>query len=157
MRAGAFYSLDATRFCEARSGSAPVWPFPRWLGALAPRPSAASAPGLGSPLGFQVFQTEDGRLITPTGIYPHHFNGFLALIGSGPDAKQIAGRIRTFDSADLEQRVGEAGMIMGIHRTAAKWAALPQGQAIANIPVIEIIKIGDCEPIPWTNNPTAPP
>ena len=111
---------------------------------------------LGNPLGFQVFQTKDGRLVTPTGIYPHHFNGFLALIGSGPDAKQIANRIRTFDSADLEQRVGDAGMIMGIHRTAAEWAAHPQGRAIANIPVIEIVKIGDSEPIPWTNNPTAP-
>jgi len=52
--------------------------------------------------------------------------------------------------------VGEAGMIMGIHRTVAEWAAHPQGQAIANIPVIEIIKIGDSDPIPWANNPRAP-
>ena len=40
---------------------------------------------LGNPLGFQVFDTKDGRLVTPTGIYPHHFIGFLALIGAGPD------------------------------------------------------------------------
>ena len=111
---------------------------------------------LGNPLGFQVFETKDGRLVTPTGIYPHHFIGFLALIGAGPEPQQIAQRIRTFDSLELEQMVGEAGMIMGIHRTAAEWAAHPQGQAIANIPVVEIIKIGDSDPIPWANNPTAP-
>ena len=45
---------------------------------------------LGNPLGFQVFETKDGRLVTPTGIYPHHFIGFLALIGAGPDPQQIA-------------------------------------------------------------------
>ena len=78
---------------------------------------------LGNPLGFQVFETKDGRLITPTGIYPHHFIGFLALIGAGPDLQQITERIRTFDSAELEHMAGEAGMIMGIHRTAAEWLA----------------------------------
>jgi hypothetical protein len=52
--------------------------------------------------------------------------------------------------------VGQAGMIMGIHRTAAEWDAHSQGQAIANIPVVEIIKIADSDPIPWTNSPTAP-
>lgn len=111
---------------------------------------------LGNPLGFQVFETKDGRLITPTGIYPHHFIGFLALIGAGPDLQQITERIRTFDSAELEHMAGEAGTIMGIHRTAAEWAAHPQGQAIANIPVIEIVKIGESDPIPWANNPSAP-
>lgn len=111
---------------------------------------------LGNPLGFQVFEAKDGRLVTPTGIYPHHFIGFLALIGAGPDQKQIADRIRTFNSAELEEMVGEAGMIMGIHRTIAEWAEHPQGKAIANIPVIEIIKIGESDPIPWAINPTAP-
>jgi crotonobetainyl-CoA:carnitine CoA-transferase CaiB-like acyl-CoA transferase len=111
---------------------------------------------LGNPLGFQVFETKDGRLVTPTGIYPHHFIGFLALIGAGPDPQQIAQRVRTFDAAELEHIVGEAGMIMGIHRTAAEWAAHPQGRAIADIPVIEIVKIGESDPIPWANNPAAP-
>jgi crotonobetainyl-CoA:carnitine CoA-transferase CaiB-like acyl-CoA transferase len=110
---------------------------------------------LGNPLGFQVFETKDGRLVTPTGIYPHHFIGFLALIGAGPEPQQIAQRILAFDSIELEEMVGEAGMIMGIHRTAAEWAAHPQGQAIANIPVVEIIKIGESDPVPWANSPTA--
>lgn len=109
---------------------------------------------LGNPLGFQVFETKDGRLVTPTGIYPHHFIAFFALIGAGPDPQQIAQRVRAFDSAELEHMVGEAGMIMGIHRT--EWDAHPQGRAIANIPVVEIIKISESDPIPWATNPTAP-
>ena len=74
---------------------------------------------------FYTTKTRTGHgLVTPTGIYPHHFIGFLALIGAGPDARQIAQRISTFNSAELEQMVGEAGMIMGIHRTAAEWQPL---------------------------------
>jgi CoA transferase family III len=78
------------------------------------------------------------------------------LIGAGPDPRQIAERVSTFDSTELERMVGEAGMIMGIHRTVAEWDGHPQGQAIANIPVVEIIKIGESDPIPWATNPTAP-
>lgn len=111
---------------------------------------------LGNPLGFQVFPAKDGRLITPTGIYPHHYTGFLALIGAAPDPKQIATRIAAYDSAELESMAGKAGMIMGTHHTAAEWADHPQGTAIANIPVIEMVKIGDSDPIPWSSSPTAP-
>jgi crotonobetainyl-CoA:carnitine CoA-transferase CaiB-like acyl-CoA transferase len=135
----------------------PDWLPPQWTWTPTLNGRYLQAPFmLGNPLGFQVFETKDGRLVTPTGIYPHHFIGFLALIGAGPDPQQIAQRVRTFDAAELEHMVGEAGMIMGIHRTVAEWDAHPQGQATANIPVVEIIKIGESEPIPWATNATAP-
>ncbi|HSZ53921.1 MAG TPA: CoA transferase [Caulobacteraceae bacterium] len=111
---------------------------------------------LGNPLSFGLFETKDDRLVTPTGIYPQHFVGFLGLIGADPTRRSIVERIRTFNSADLEQRVGEAGMIMGIHRTPEEWLAHPQGKYLATVPVIEIVKIGDSAPTPWTPNPTAP-
>ncbi len=111
---------------------------------------------IGNPLSFAIFETRDDRRVTPTGLYPQHFVGFLRVIDAAPDTASIAASIRTFDSADLEDRVGEAGMIMGIHRTQAEWRAHPQGQAVAATPLVEIIKVGDSEPVPWTPNPTAP-
>ena len=111
---------------------------------------------LGNPLSFGLFDTKDGRLVTPTGIYPQHFVGFLALIGADPTRRSIVERIKTFNSADLEQLVGDGGMIMGIHRTADEWLAHPQGKYLATIPVIEIVKIGDSAPAPWTPSPTRP-
>lgn len=111
---------------------------------------------IGNPLSFAIFETRDGRRVTPTGLYPQHFVGFLRVIGAAPDTASIAAAIRTFDSADLEDRVGEAGMIMGIHRTQAEWLAHPQGQAVAATPLVEVVKIADSEPVPWTPNPTQP-
>jgi crotonobetainyl-CoA:carnitine CoA-transferase CaiB-like acyl-CoA transferase len=78
------------------------------------------------------------------------------VIGAAPDAATIAAAIRTFDSADLEDRVGEAGMIMGIHRTQTEWLAHPQGQALASTPLVEIVKVADSEPVPWMSNPKQP-
>jgi hypothetical protein len=94
--------------------------------------------------------------VTPTGLYPQHFVGFLRVIDAAPDTASIAAAVRTFDSADLENRVGEAGMIMGIHRTQAEWLAHPQGQAVGATPLIEIVKVGDSDPVPWTPNPSQP-
>lgn len=111
---------------------------------------------IGNPLSFAIFETRDGRRVTPTGLYPQHFIGFLRVVGASPDTASVAAAIRTFDSADLEERVGEAGMIMGIHRTQAEWRAHPQGQIVANTPLVEIVKVGDSDPVPWTPTPTQP-
>jgi crotonobetainyl-CoA:carnitine CoA-transferase CaiB-like acyl-CoA transferase len=126
-----------------------------WQPTLNDRPLQAPL-AIGNPLSFAIFETKDGRRVTPTGLYPQHFVGFLRVIGAAPDAASIAERIRASDSTDLEQRVGEAGMIMGIHRTPEEWAAHPQGRAVAATPLVDIVKVGDSSPVPWSPNPTAP-
>ncbi|WP_376099921.1 CoA transferase [Roseomonas sp. CCTCC AB2023176] len=130
----------------------PAW---SWQPTMNGRPLQAPL-AIGNPLSFAVFEAKDGRCVTPTGLYPQHFVGFLRVIGASPDPESIAARIRAFDSADLEQRVGEAGMIMGVHRTAEEWAVHPQGRAVAVTPLVEIVKIGDGPIVPWTPNPTQP-
>jgi len=44
----------------------------------------------GNPLSFAMFETKDGRYVSPTGLYPHHLNGFLDVIGSPPNTESIA-------------------------------------------------------------------
>jgi len=111
---------------------------------------------LGNPLSFGIFETRDGRLVTPRGIYPQHFTGFLSLIGAAPNRRSIAENIKTFYSDELEQMVGKSGNIMGIHRTADEWLQHPQGKYLTTVPLIEIVKIGDSAPIPWTPAPGLP-
>ena len=36
----------------------------------------------GNPLSFAFFETKDGRMVTPTGLYPRHFVGFLNILGA---------------------------------------------------------------------------
>ncbi len=111
---------------------------------------------LGNPLSFGIFETRDGRLVTPTGLYPQHFVGFLSLIGAAPNRRAIADGIKTFYSDELEHLVGDNGMIMGIHRTPDEWLAHPQGKYLTTVPLIEIVKIGDSPPAPWAPAPNRP-
>jgi crotonobetainyl-CoA:carnitine CoA-transferase CaiB-like acyl-CoA transferase len=139
-------------------GMLPADPLPaEWTWQPSLNDRALQAPlAIGNPLSFAIYETRDGRHVTPTGLYPQHFTGFLRVIDAAPNTSAIAAAIRTFNSADLEERVGEAGMIMGIHRTQAEWLAHPQGQAAAATPLVEIVKVGDSDPVPWTPNPTQP-
>jgi crotonobetainyl-CoA:carnitine CoA-transferase CaiB-like acyl-CoA transferase len=130
----------------------PEW---TWQPTLNGRPLQAPL-AIGNPLSFAIFETRDGRRVTPTGLYPQHFVGFLRVVGAAPDPASIAAAIRTFDSADLEDRVGEAGMIMGIHRTRDEWLAHPQGQVVAATPLVEIVKVADSDPVPWVPSPVQP-
>lgn len=49
----------------------------------------------------------------------------------------------------------EARVVGGIHRTAEEWAQHPEGKHLAATPLIEIQKIADSPPVPWTQSPTA--
>ncbi len=109
-----------------------------------------------NPMGFQVFQTKDDRFVTPTLLYPQHFDGFLNLIGASPNRASISKQIRGWEAYDLDEAVAEAGFVMGVHRTTEEWADHPEAKHLAGTPLIDIIKVADGEPIPFDENPTAP-
>ncbi len=81
----------------------------------------------GNPLSFAFFETKDGRMVTPTGLYPKHFVGFLSILRAPPDREAIAKAVRSWNADDLDEVVADAGMVMGIHRTQEEWLAHPQG------------------------------
>jgi crotonobetainyl-CoA:carnitine CoA-transferase CaiB-like acyl-CoA transferase len=109
-----------------------------------------------TPLSFAVLPTKDGRWVTPTVLYPQHLYGFLSLINSAPNSESIAKAVQQWDSKELDDAAAEKGYVLGLHRTFEEWAQHPEGQHLAKIPVIEIIKINDSEPIPFKPNPTQP-
>ena len=110
----------------------------------------------GNPLSFAFFETKDGRMVTPTGLYPKHFVGFLSILRAPPDREAIAKAVRSWNADDLDEVVADAGMVMGIHRTQEEWLAHPQGQYLSKLPLVEIVKIGDSEPIPYGPDPSQP-
>jgi crotonobetainyl-CoA:carnitine CoA-transferase CaiB-like acyl-CoA transferase len=109
-----------------------------------------------TPLSFAVLPTKDGRWVTPTVLYPDHMYGFLSLINAPPERQAISRVIKQWKGIDLDDAVAEKGYVMGMHRTAEEWARHPEGQHLAKVPVIEIVKVGDSDPIPYKPNPTQP-
>jgi crotonobetainyl-CoA:carnitine CoA-transferase CaiB-like acyl-CoA transferase len=121
-------------------------------------------------LGF-AFQRAEGSAVIPafdparnvTGIYPTRDGGHFLLHGSFPDTQAralallgcdesvaaVAERIAGWDAQALEDAIAERGLCGARVRSATEWAAHAQGRALAGVPVVEVIRIGDSRPEPF--------
>ena len=111
---------------------------------------------IGHPLSFAIFETKDGKFVTPTGAYPHLYHGFLNVIGAAPSTESMAKVIKQWRGEDLDDAVADAGFVMGLHRSAEEWAQHPEGRYLASTPLIDIQKIGDADARPYSPNPEQP-
>ena len=109
-----------------------------------------------TPLSFAILPTKDGRWVTPTVLYPQHLYGFLSLLDCAPNKQSIVKAIQQSNSKELDDTVASKGFVMGVHRTAQEWAQHPEGQHLEKVPVIDIVKINDTEPIPFKPSPVQP-
>jgi crotonobetainyl-CoA:carnitine CoA-transferase CaiB-like acyl-CoA transferase len=105
---------------------------------------------IGNPMGFDLYRTKDGRFFLPTGAYPRLLTGMCTFLGCSPDKESIATAVSNWDSADLDEAAAEKGLVFALVRTAEEWAQHPQGKHLAEKPVVEIVKIGDSDPEPFT-------
>jgi crotonobetainyl-CoA:carnitine CoA-transferase CaiB-like acyl-CoA transferase len=105
---------------------------------------------IGNPMGFDLYRTKDGRFFLPTGAYPRLLNGMCKFLRCSPDKDSIATAVSTWDSAELDEAAAKQGLVFALIRTAEEWAAHPQGKQLAAQPLVEIIKIGDSDPEPFS-------
>src|SRR6476620_166742 len=105
---------------------------------------------IGNPMGFDLYQTKDGRFFLPTGAYPRLMNGMCTFLGCAPDKNSIAKAVSKWDAMELDEAAADKELVFAVVRTPEEWAALPQGQQLAERPLVEIVKIGDSDPEPFT-------
>jgi crotonobetainyl-CoA:carnitine CoA-transferase CaiB-like acyl-CoA transferase len=112
--------------------------------------------GLGNPVSFVPFETRDGRYFNLTGIYPHLMDRALNVLKCPPGGDNIKAAFRQVDAFEFEEALAAAGGVGVVHRTRAEWLAHPEGKVLAATPLIEIVKIADGPPVPWTPGPAQP-
>jgi crotonobetainyl-CoA:carnitine CoA-transferase CaiB-like acyl-CoA transferase len=95
-----------------------------------------------------LYECGDGRWIHLHGGFPHLRAGTLDVLGCGFDAAEIAAACHRRDALELEDALAARGMCGAMARTASEWRAHPQGQALAPLPAVEIVRIGDADPEP---------
>jgi crotonobetainyl-CoA:carnitine CoA-transferase CaiB-like acyl-CoA transferase len=102
----------------------------------------------GSPIhGF--YQTRDSRWVQLHCNFPHHRDGVLKLLGCANDRDAVAKAIATsWDGLALEDALTDAQLCAGLVRSRDEWMAHPQAQAVATLPLFDIIKIADSPPEP---------
>src|SRR5437899_6231533 len=104
-------------------------------------------------MGF--YPTRDGRWSYLHCNFPNHRAAALCVLGVAEDRDAVARAVATWNAADLEEAIIAAKGAGGMARTQAEWARHPQGAAVAALPLMEIMRIGDSapEPLPTGNRP----
>lgn len=80
------------------------------------------------------------------GNFPHLRDGLLRLFGVTNDADALRKVLAGWSAMDVENAAGARGLCGVVVRDRAAWAAHPQSQATATLPLIEITRIGDAAP-----------
>lgn len=101
--------------------------------------------------GRQFFLTADGRWIFLHRRAAHHAERQQRVLGCGGTGAELVEAISRRDGAELEEAIAQAQACSALVRTHAEWARHGQGTAMAGMPLFEITKIGDSQPIPVGN------
>lgn len=75
--------------------------------------------------------------------FPHHRAAALSVLGVEEDREAMARAVAKWDALELEEAIIAANGAGGMVRTMDEWAQHPQGVAVASLPLLEIVKIGD--------------
>ena len=94
------------------------------------------------------YRTADDGLVQLHCNFPHHRAGVLAELGFEDPGDElvravIESAVAQRDAAELEQTLTDRGMCAAMLRTPAQWSAHPQGMAVADLPVVEVERVGD--------------
>src|SRR6266498_3750172 len=104
-------------------------------------------------MGF--YPTRDGRWSYLHCNFPNHRAAALSVLGIAEDRDAVARAVAGWNAADLEEAIIAAKGAGGMVRSQAEWASHPQAAAIAALPLMEIVRIGDSppEPLPAGDRP----
>lgn len=95
-----------------------------------------------------LYKTGDGRVVRLHTNFPHHRDGMLALLGAKYTHESVATKLEGWQGEAFETAAAERGLVATMTRSPEEWAAHGQGQAVAALPLFEVLKIGDAPPRP---------
>jgi crotonobetainyl-CoA:carnitine CoA-transferase CaiB-like acyl-CoA transferase len=112
--------------------------------------------GFGNPMTFVAFETKDGRYFNVTGAYPHLNERALRALNVPPGRDNIVRGFKQVNAFEFEEELNRLGGVGAVHRTRDEWLKHPEGQYLAKTPLVQIVKIGDSEPMRWAPDPSQP-
>src|SRR5215831_10123880 len=78
--------------------------------------------------------------------FPNHRAAALSVLSVPEDRDAVRKAVAEWDALELEEAIIAAKGAGGMVRTMEEWARHPQAAAIASLPLMEIIKIGESSP-----------
>jgi crotonobetainyl-CoA:carnitine CoA-transferase CaiB-like acyl-CoA transferase len=96
----------------------------------------------------RLYRGADERWIRLHCNFPHHEAGVLRVLGCERSPEAVAGAVAGWNVFELEDVLAEAQMCAAAVRRPDEWRAHPQSRALAELPLFEILRIGDSPPEP---------
>src|SRR3954454_24032824 len=93
-----------------------------------------------------MYPAKGGRWSYIHANFPNHRAAALKVLGCEEDKEAVRQAVAKWDALELEEAIIAAKGAGGMVRTMAEWAQHPQAAAIASLPLMEIVKIGDSPP-----------
>lgn len=95
-----------------------------------------------------VYAAKNGRWSYLHCNFPNHRAAATKVLGVAEDREQVAKAVAKWDALELEEAIIAANGAGGMARSMAEWAEHPQARAIAGLPLMEVVRIGDSKPEP---------
>ncbi len=95
-----------------------------------------------------MYPAKNGRWSYVHANFPNHRAAALKVLGVPEDAEAVRKAVAKWDALELEEAIIAAKGAGGMVRSIEEWKKHPQGIAVASLPLMEIVKIGDSKPEP---------
>ena len=96
-----------------------------------------------------LYGAGDGRFVRIHTNFPHHRDGFLRLLKCANDRAAVENALQSWTAESFETAAATAQLVATMTRSPDEWAAYPQGRAVAQLPLIEITRVGNAPPRPF--------
>src|SRR4051794_26570560 len=93
-----------------------------------------------------VYPAKNGRWSYIHANFPNHRAAALSVLGCEETKDAVRRAVANWDALELEEAIIAARGAGGMARSMAEWARHPQAAAIASLPLLEIVRIGDAPP-----------
>ena len=96
-----------------------------------------------------VYKTGDGRFVRLHTNFPHHRAAVCKVLGCKAERDDVQAALMKWQAEAFETAVYAEGGVVAMMRSYDEWSATPHAQALAQLPLISIEKIGEAAPKPW--------
>ena len=96
-----------------------------------------------------VYKTRDHRFVRLHTNFPHHRDAVCRVLDCKAERDDVQAALMQCDAESFETAAYAADGVVAMMRSHDEWLGLPQAKALAELPLIEIEKIGDAAPKPW--------
>jgi crotonobetainyl-CoA:carnitine CoA-transferase CaiB-like acyl-CoA transferase len=96
-----------------------------------------------------IYKTRDRRFVRLHTNFRHHRDAVCKVLNCKPERDDVQAALMQWDGEAFETAAYAGGGVVAMMRSHEEWSASPHAQALAELPLVRIEKIGEAAPKPW--------